>query len=182
MCGAGRITAPCAPPLTAGREVSGHSGHMGEGRSWRLGGKGWPLLPRCPCLLFPMLVFIFFPPLYSANQSHHLLWQVFPFTFSLLSAPTQGSSLEADSLILRLRWCFSILWPPLAALLQILGWLPGEKETLLAFPFTLFPANLYSLLVFLICWEEIIWVTEKLKIKHVTGPDKSQQWWQCSRF
>lgn len=60
MCGAGRITAPCAPPLTAGREVSGHSGHMGEGRSWRLGGKGWPLLPRCPCLLFPMLVFIFF--------------------------------------------------------------------------------------------------------------------------
>lgn len=56
------------------------------------------------------------------------------------------------------------------------------KKTLLAFPFTFFPANLYSLLEFLISWEEIIWVTEKLKIKHVTGPDKSQQLWQCSRF
>lgn len=49
---------------------------------------------------FLFCVIFFFPPLSSANQSSHLLWQVFPFTFSLLSAPTQGSALEADSLIL----------------------------------------------------------------------------------
>lgn len=81
-------------------------------REWVLWhpGRHWGVLGGAAGTSQPPLPYFHPPPqprLSSANQSRHLLWQVFPFTFSLLSAPSQGSALEPDSLIslLMLRFC-----------------------------------------------------------------------------
>lgn len=48
----------------------------------------------------------------------------------------------------------------------------GGGGPFLVFLLVLFLANLHSNLIY---GEEIIWVTEKLELKYVMGPDKSQQ-------
>lgn len=91
-----------------------HAGGQGQGLRHSVMQQGLGLrqhsFPPSPPLSY-------FSSLSSSNQTHHLLWQVFSFTFSLLSALLQGSALEADSLIsvLILHFCIHHSAPRAAA-------------------------------------------------------------------
>lgn len=71
-----------------------------------------------------------FLPFAPSNQVHHLLWQVFSFTFSFLSVLVQGSALEADSLIwlLILHFCIHLSAPQAVAECILLSRRKREQE------------------------------------------------------